>query len=120
MKVPVSGANWWFHVTVCVRLLRERVFPSTREREAIEGATRDWTLHMILRSLVLSYSCVEIVKILLGYPPLNWIATTARPLFPFFFFYPSCGLPSYIHIVYFIYSLYIYDSLITNGIISQI
>lgn len=45
-------------------------FPSAR-RGALEGAIRDWTVHMITRSLALSYSCVEIVKISLGYPFLN-------------------------------------------------
>lgn len=46
---------------------------------AIDGnAIRDWT-HRIWfhgRCTAPSYSCVEIVKISRGYPPLNWIAAT--------------------------------------------
>lgn len=65
---------------------------------AIDGnAIRDWT-HRIWfhgRCTAPSYSCVEIVKISRGYPPLNWIAATCalpttRQPYPLLRFVSAC------------------------------
>lgn len=72
MAFPIAAA-------ICRRDRERPAFPSESSDDQRSTAMPSVTGHRIWfhgRCAAPSYSCVEIVKISRGYPPLNWIAAT--------------------------------------------